>query len=101
MKFLLVLLAILSLAFAENIDLDLDVEKSEWVDLFDPLSSVNFGPVDDSSSQQCANYEVIQRYHAVSLFLVYLSCLFYSKLTSSRRQTKHSKIKNLTRWTFC
>jgi hypothetical protein len=68
MKFLVVLVAILSLAFAENIDLDLNVEKSEWVDLFDPLSSADYGSVRDPSTQQCANYDVIQRYQEVSRF---------------------------------
>ncbi|KAI6191454.1 Chloride channel CLIC-like protein 1 [Aphelenchoides bicaudatus] len=59
MKRLLFILLILASTKAENTDIDLDIDKTGWVNLLDPLSSELHGV---GSAQQCENNELISKY---------------------------------------
>jgi hypothetical protein len=64
MRLLLFVFVLLPLTFAENLDLDLDGDKSDWVDLLDPFSSnTQHGNLADN--QKCDNDAKVLHYQQV------------------------------------
>lgn len=64
MRFLILLAIIVSSVFAENVDLNLNTDKSGWVNLLDPFSS-DLATNSFDATHKCDNKEEILRYQQV------------------------------------
>lgn len=92
MKFLWFLLIFLALTKADNnVDLDLEVDKTGWVDLLDPFSNELHGI---GSAQVCESSELLEKYRKVRYFLFALIAYLFSELISSLLPTKCLKAKS-------